>query len=458
MGLAIWKSGNVAIPLCQSHPPATLDYYISDSQSDCVIVENQDFKSKLESCSAKKVLLIDDLLSSGEKITAEEHVSPQTEDAMLLYTSGTTGSPKGVVITCANIGSQVKNMVDAWKWARTDCLLHVLPLHHVHGVVNCLLTPLTVGATIIMEPKFDADKVWDHLLHTLDVNVFMAVPTIYVKLIASHGTSLSDEIKPLVKSKLMEKMRLMVSGSAALPTPVLHQWLDISGHTLLERYGMTEIGMALTNPYNQSSRLPGHVGQPFPNVQVRIVEAGGGGDEVLVEGHYKGSYRVKATAEKDDLVGDLQVKGPSVFRGYYNRPEATAKEFTSDGGWFKTGDTAQYFPEAGSYKILGRTSVDIIKSGGYKIGALDIERILLEHPRVREVAVLGVPDDTWGQKVGAVVCVEGDDTLDLAEVNEWAKEKLPKYSLPTLLKLMEEIPKNAMGKINKKELLKIAFP
>jgi len=308
-----------------------------------------------------------------------------------------------------------------------------------------------------VEPKFDAEKVWDHLLHTLDVNVFMAVPTIYVKLIQAHG-SLSDEIRPLVKRKLVEKMRLMVSGSAALPTPVLQQWLEISGHTLLERYGMTEIGMALTNPYNQDDRKPGHVGQPFPNVQVRIVAAGSE-DDVLVEGHYKGSHRVKGagSAEDSDLVGDLQVKGPSVFRCYYNRAEATAKEFTAD-GWFKTGDTAQFHPDTGSYKILGRTSVDIIKSGGYKIGALDVERVLLEHPLIKEVAVVGVEDDTWGQRVGAVVVVSGDTSLELAQVNEWAKDRLPKYCLPTLLCLMDEIPKNAMGKINKKELVKVAFP
>ena len=149
-----------------------------------------------------------------------------------------------------------------------------------------------------------------------------------------------------------------------------------------------------------------------------------------------------------------------MFRCYHNRPEATAKEFTAD-GWFKTGDTAQFYPDSGSYKILGRTSVDIIKSGGYKIGALDVERVLLEHPRIKEVAVLGVPDDTWGQRVGAVVVSTAADQgapLELAQINDWAKDRLPKYSLPTLICQMDEIPKNAMGKINKKELVKSAFP
>ena len=447
--LAIWKSGNVAVPLCQSHPPESLKYYVTDSESSSVIVENQKFKDIVQTfleTAGKKVFLLDDLLATGVT-TNNEHESQ--EDAMLLYTSGTTGSPKGVVITADNIKSQIQNMMTVWQWSQHDTILHTLPLHHVHGVVNCLLTPLNAGAKVVMEPKFDADKVWASLLDNPDVNVYMAVPTIYVKLIQKHE-SFNDKKKDLIKQKLMEKMRLMVSGSAALPTPILHKWHSISGHTLLERYGMTEIGMALTNPYDQNQRLAGYVGIPFPNVTARIVKQGSE-NQVLVEGGYDGSQ----VMAKGDLSGDLQIKGPSVFRCYYNRAEATKKEFTED-GWFKTGDTAQYDPEARAYKILGRTSVDIIKSGGYKIGALNIERVLLEHPSITDVAVCGVPDETWGQRVGAVIVAS--EALQLKSLNEWAKEKLPKYCLPTLLKQMDELPKNAMGKVNKKELVKIAFP
>ena len=256
----------------------------------------------------------------------------------------------------------------------------------------------------------------------------------------------------------------MVSGSAALPTQVLDQWHKISGHILLERYGMSEIGMALTNPYEQDCRKPGHVGNPFPSVNVRIVKPGTE-NEVLVSGDSDGTklHRdVETTNKVEELVGDLQVKGPSVFRCYYNKPEATKKEFTND-GWFKTGDTSQYVPSTsltgmGSYKILGRTSVDIIKSGGYKIGALDIERVFLEHPNVKDIAICGVSDDTYGQKVGAVIVLsQKESSLELNELRDWAKNRMPRYSLPTVLKIMDELPRNAMGKVNKKELIKIAF-
>jgi malonyl-CoA/methylmalonyl-CoA synthetase len=255
----------------------------------------------------------------------------------------------------------------------------------------------------------------------------------------------------------------MVSGSAALPTQVLNQWKKISGHVLLERYGMTEIGMALTNPYDQDHRKPGHVGNPFPTVNVRIVKAGTD-DQVLVEGDSE-STRMHRDIEKqgdeaEDIAGDLQVKSPSVFRCYYNKPEATKKEFTKD-GWFKTGDTAQFEPtnlQNGSFKILGRTSVDIIKSGGYKIGALDIERVLLEHSNIKDVAICGVEDLKYGQKVAAVIVLDDKNTnLELNDLRDWAKNKMPHYSMPTIMKIMDELPRNAMGKVNKKELVKIAF-
>lgn len=256
----------------------------------------------------------------------------------------------------------------------------------------------------------------------------------------------------------------MVSGSAALPTQVLNHWQKISGHVLLERYGMTEIGMALTNSYEQDNRKPGHVGNPFPSVNVRLVKTGTD-DQVIVEGDSESSTMhrdIHSSDKGEDIVGDLQVKSPSVFRCYYNKVEATKKEFTND-GWFKTGDTAQFVPSVnlngeGSFKILGRSSVDIIKSGGYKISALDVERILLEHPNIKDVAICGVEDLTYGQKVAAVIVINQTNVpLELTELRDWAKDKMPHYSMPTILKVMDELPRNAMGKVNKKELIKIAF-
>lgn len=233
-----------------------------------------------------------------------------------------------------------------------------------------------------------------------------------------------------------------------MPTPVLGAWQAATGHTLLERYGMTEIGMALSNPLH-GTRHPGAVGSPLPGVQVRIVRwLEDGGCQVVAEAT---SEKVEVYVEGQE--GELLVKGPNVFKEYHNKPEATAKEFTED-GWFKTGDTSQVVD--GVFKILGRTSVDIIKSGGYKISALDVERVLLTHPHIKDVAVVGVEDQVWGQVVSAVV-VARREGLSLQEVRQWAKDRMPGYSLPNKMVVLDELPRNVMGKVNKKELVKQIF-
>ncbi len=246
-----------------------------------------------------------------------------------------------------------------------------------------------------MLPHFDPKLTMDHLLSGA-VNVFMAVPTIYAKLLSYIKNNPSIKENDL-RAKLTSNLRLMVSGSAALPQPVFEEWQSLTGHTLLERYGMTEIGMALTNSY-KGQRKAGFVGHPFPKVEARIKDATNG--QVLVQGDAISIETSKLNSESSDLSGDLEVRGPNVFKCYYNRPEATSKEFTSD-GWFKTGDTAQFVEQ--SFKILGRSSVDIIKSGGYKISALHVERLLFAHPDIATVAVLGIEDPVWGQKVAAVI-------------------------------------------------------
>lgn len=358
-------------------------------------------------------------------------------------------------------------MLEAWNWCEQDCILHVLPLHHTHGMINCLLCPLAVNAKIIMLPKFDAKKVWEIFLdmdeesHNDDVSVFMAVPTIYAKLINEYH-NMGDKLDNIdIKQKIQSKIRLMVSGSAHMPDSVMEEWKKITGYTLLERYGMTELGMVLSDPFEQSARKPGFVGHPMPGVQVRIVKPGND-KEVMVMGDYDGT-RVLNAPEKE-IIGEMQVKGPAVFKEYYNRPEATKKEFTKD-KWFKTRDTAEYVPSDGTdgydgtFRILGRSNIDVISTGGYKVGALHVERILMEHPNIREVAVCGVDDLTWGQKVGAVVSLEDStQTLKLEELRKWAKEKMPKYAMPSLLKTMDKLPRGVGGTVNKKELVEVAFP
>jgi len=437
---AVWLVGAVGVPLCSSHPTTSLKYYLEDSKAGLTLV-TQALKEKLEPLQEKyKVIPYSSTEenSSGIKFEDEQELSGK-DPAMILYTSGTTGPPKGVVLTHSNLYNQTKCLLTAWKYSETDRLLHCLPLHHTHGIVNCLLCPLAAQATVCMLPAFNAEKVWSALLNK-EVNVLMAVPTIYAKLLEYHDTTGQDQDKVREACK---SVRLMVSGSAALPTPILHRWKEITGHTLLERYGMTEIGMALSNPLN-GNRTPGAVGNPLPGVQARIIRPGT--DEILAEAT-NDSLTILNSEE-----GELQIRGPNVFKEYLNKPEATQKEF--DGDWFKTGDTSKI--ENGVFRILGRTSVDIIKSGGYKISALDVERVLLTHNNITDVSVVGVPDEVYGQKVVAVLVVDSTD-LDFQRLRSWCKDKMPKYWIPTDLRILSEMPRNAMGKVNKKELIKSLF-
>jgi malonyl-CoA/methylmalonyl-CoA synthetase len=227
-------------------------------------------------------------------------------------------------------------------------------------------------------------------------------------------------------------MRLMVSGSAALPASVHEQWTALTGQKLLERYGMTEIGMALSNPFH-GERRPGAVGQPLPLVEVRLKSETG--ELVTNEGE----------------PGEIQVRGPGVFDEYWNRPEVTAESF--DDGWFLTGDMAVI--ETGYYRIMGRLSVDIIKSGGYKLSALEIEATLLQHPEIRECAVIGIPDDTWGEAVAVAAVLSDQSELDLEKLRSWCRDKLSAYKIPKHLLVVENLPRNAMGKVTKQPIKKL---
>jgi malonyl-CoA/methylmalonyl-CoA synthetase len=258
------------------------------------------------------------------------------------------------------------------------------------------------------------------------INVFMAVPTIYFKLI-TYWDNLPESEKAQITENL-KKFRLMVSGSAALPVSVMDKWLEISGHSLLERYGMTEIGMGISNPYD-GERKAGYIGNPLPGVSVRLMDENG-------------------VIEKEEIPGEIQIKGDNVFKEYWGKAEATQKAFTED-SWFKTGDVAVV--ENGYYRILGRDSVDIIKSGGYKISALEIEEVLRKHPQLNDCAVVGIPDEEWGELVVAAVVVR-NKALDLKQLNEWMRGMMPPYKTPRKYLVVDELPRNAMGKVTKNDV------
>uniref|UniRef100_A0A8C5MV90 Acyl-CoA synthetase family member 3 n=1 Tax=Leptobrachium leishanense TaxID=445787 RepID=A0A8C5MV90_9ANUR len=426
---AAWMSGAIAVPLYRTHPVPELEYVLRDSQSGLVLAE-EEYTDIMAPLAIKLGIPMLTLSGSDPDLSAEDisdvalhqlELDWNSRGAMIIYTSGTTGRPKGVLISHRNLHAMVKALVSEWQWTKEDRILHVLPLHHVHGVVNKLLCPHWIGATCVMLPEFSPQKVWEHFLSTdaPSINVFMAVPTIYSKLIEHYDRHYTQpRVRDFVRAACRDKIRLMVSGSSALPVPVLERWREITGHTLLERYGMTEIGMALTNPLH-GARVPGSVGNPLPGVEVRITSPNpqkeGRSYLIHADGDETGTAVCPGFENKE---GELQVRGPAVFKEYWNKPQETQEAFTSD-GWFKTGDTAVY--KDGTYWILGRTSVDIIKSGGYKISALEVERHLLAHPSIIDVAVIGAPDVVWGQHVAAIVKLRDGHSLSLQKLKVWAR-------------------------------------
>ena len=414
----IWQAGGIVVPLCLSYPLPSLRYTIENSGAS-VIVVSPEFEGMLadlaQELNCRFIIL-------GKNDTAKHSKKlPEVIDergAMILYTSGTTNLPKGVVSTHGNLNAQISSLIEAWKWTSEDSTVCVLPLHHVHGVVNVVSCSLWAGASCEFMPNFSEKAIYE-LIEKQKINVFMAVPTIYFKLITYWEALAKD--KQIELTNALAKLRLMISGSAALPVSVMERWKAISTHLLLERYGMTEIGMALSNPYD-GPRVAGHVGYPLPGVSARI------SDE-----------------------GEIQIKGPTVFKEYWNKPESTAESFTED-GWFKTGDIAA-IDELGGYRILGRNSVDIIKSGGYKISALEIEEVLRQYPGIADCSVVGLPNDEWGELVAAAIVTKGP--VDEKALNTWMREQMPAYKSPRKYTVLAELPRNAMGKVTKKDVVNL---
>lgn len=409
---ASWMSGGIAVPLFWKHPEAQLEYFIQDSRSSVVLASPEHVPlvgPVAERLGVPLLPLPPDVYHGAVGEPGAKPVQErkwQDRGAMILYTSGTTGRPKGVLSTHSNLTATV--------WEK-------------------FLSPET--------PR---------------VNVFMAVPTVFSKLLDYYDQHFTQpHVQDFVRAVCKEKIRLMVSGSAALPTPLLERWKSATGHLLLERYGMTEVGMALSGPLS-GARLPGSVGTPLPQVEVRITSESPQRDGCPYTVHAEGDAQgTKVTPGLEEKEGELLVRGPSVFREYWDKPEETKSAFTPD-GWFRTGDTAVF--KDGTYWIRGRTSVDIIKTGGYKVSALEVERQLLAHPSISDVAVIGVPDVTWGQRVTAVVALQAGHSLSHTDLKEWARRFLAPYAVPSGLLLVEEIPRNQMGKINKKDLVRQFYP
>lgn len=445
--VATWKAGAIAVPLQPHHPRSEIEYIVQDSglnyiffHQNCAHLAKDIAKSnpvKLFELSLCKESATKNLKLTSPSTSSAVRPRPSQQGALMIYTSGTTNRPKGVISTIGSLNAQMASLQEAWAWSKDDRILNILPLHHVHGLVNVLCCSLSSGAYCELADKFTPDLVWDRIASD-ELTVFMAVPTVYAKLIQHWQSQPKDTQVRLSLSA--NKLRLMVSGSAALPSPIFDAWYAISGKKLLERYGMTEIGMALSNPYT-GERKPRTVGIPLPSVAVRLMDE-----------------NAKAITGSN-IPGEIQVRGPTLFKEYWKNPQATEDSFTQD-GWFKTGDIAERDND-GYFKILGRNSQDIIKSGGYKISALEIESALLEHPQIKEAAVIGISDEIWGEKIVAF-CVlknfspELNSTGQLKDdLRNWLGERIAHYKIPSVWHYVADLPRNSMGKILKSDLKKL---
>lgn len=423
--LGLWMAGGVSVPLGITHSPREIEYVVEDSGAETVVF-HPDLARKLEGASFGTEVRLRELPDVLQAVRGELPGISEERKAMIIYTSGTTSRPKGVVSTHLGIKAQINSMTEAWEWTSEDSILNVLPLHHLHGILNVVLCSLWSGARCVMMDGFNPRELWKRF-ERKDLTLFMAVPTVYSKLIDIWDDFSAGERRRM--RDCLVGFRLMVSGSAALPVSVLEKWKEISGQVLLERYGMTEIGMALSNPY-RGERLPGRVGFAMPRVEVGIFDENGG---------------LLGVGEQ----GEIRVRGKAVFLEYWGKPRETESAFCD--GWFKTGDIA-LFERGGSCRILGRESVDIIKSGGYKISALEIEEVLREHPLIEECAVVGVVDPSWGERVGAALVLREGLSIDLEELRDWASDKLARYKLPTRLLLLSSLPRNSTGKVIKNRI------
>jgi malonyl-CoA/methylmalonyl-CoA synthetase len=432
--LATLRAGYVFLPLNTAYQSAEIEYFIGNAQPAVVVCTPKNFgwvsKIAFKAGTQHVFTLGDD--RTGSLLERAAHCSDQhtvaqrnaNELAAILYTSGTTGRSKGAMLSHGNMLSNAVMLKDYWGWKKGDVLMHVLPIFHVHGLFVAVHGALLNGSKMIWMAKFDPKRV---LVKLPQATVFMGVPTLYVRLLAEPG----------LNREAARNMRLLIAGSAPLLIETFNEWIARTGHTILERYGMSETVMLTSNPYaadpryaNQSERRGGTVGFPLPGVSLRVQSDDG---KTLPVGE----------------VGGIQVKGPNVFGGYWQMPEKTKEEFTSD-GYFKTGDVGRIDSD-GYVSIVGR-SKDLIISGGYNVYPAEIEGVINTFPGVMESAVVGVADADFGEVGVAIVTAKPGAKLDAANILQKLKTMLANFKVPKRCYVVAELPRNAMGKVQKNVL------
>jgi len=428
--LATVRAGFVYLPLNTAYRADEMRYFIDNASPAVVVCSPQNFGWVSQIAfrnGTKHLFTLDeprDGRNSGSLLSRAVH-HPDTfetvhrnEDdlAAILYTSGTTGRSKGAMLSHGNLAANIRVLHECWRWQPGDVLLHALPLFHIHGLFVAAHGALMNGSKMIFLPKFDSGAVIRHLPRS---TVFMGVPTYYVRL-------LNDAT---FDKRACDNIRLFVSGSAPLLAETFEEFAKRTGHTILERYGMSETAMLTSNPY-EGPRKAGTVGPALPGVSVRVMNKEGQPCTV-------------------DEIGDIQVRGPNVFSGYWQMPEKTAEEFTAD-GYFKTGDVGR-FDSDGYLSIVGR-SKDLIISGGYNVYPKEIESVIDEMPGVLESAVIGIAHPDFGEAVTAVVVPRDGASLSEAAIIESLKQKIANFKVPKRVHVVDELPRNTMGKVQKNVL------
>jgi malonyl-CoA/methylmalonyl-CoA synthetase len=426
--VAALRLGAVVVPANAAYRERELRHIVGDCAPALAIVDESERAEWIQRVApAGQTVQIIDPARPGDPAT-EGGDSPPVLDtsgpddlAMICYTSGTTGVPKGAMLTHGNLLASAEALLLAWRWTADDGLVLALPLFHIHGLGVGVHGSLLAGARILLLPRFEPRGVLRACARP-DATLFFGVPTMYVRLVEALDAD-------PVGSAALSSLRLLVSGSAPLLPVVWAQVRDLIGQEVLERYGMTETIMNISNPY-EGERRPGSVGLPLPGVEVRIMADG---QEVA-----------------GGQMGEIYLRGPNVFRGYWNRPAATAEALGPD-GWLRTGDVGQRSSD-GYISIVGRAK-ELIISGGYNIYPREVEEVLEEHPGVREVAVVGKPSLEWGEEVVAfIVPVRAEAPPAQTEIESWCRERLAAYKRPRRLAYVSGLPRNAMGKIVRSEL------
>jgi malonyl-CoA/methylmalonyl-CoA synthetase len=422
--LATLRAGYVFLPLNTAYQSAEIEYFIGNAEPAVVVCSSKNFGwvSKLAfNAGTQNVFTLDDD-RSGSLLARAAHCSDQhavavvqpDDLAAILYTSGTTGRSKGAMLSHGNLLSNALVLKDYWGWQKDDVLIHALPIFHVHGLFVAIHGALISGSKMIWLAKFDPKLVVQKLPQA---TVFMGVPTLYGRLLAEPG----------LNKEACRNMRLFIAGSAPLLIETFTEWQQRTGHTILERYGMSETAMLTSNPYHGGERRGGTVGFALPGVSLRVQSDEG-------------------VALPVGEIGGIQVKGPNVFKGYWRMPEKTAEEFTAD-RYFKTGDVGK-IDEQGYITIVGR-SKDLIISGGYNVYPAEIEGYINDMDGVAESALVGVPHPDFGEVGVAVVIAKPGVTLDAGEIVAALKSRLANFKIPKQCFVVSELPRNTMGKVQK---------